>query len=232
VRGGTFLQKGYPRKYSFERILVLDAALPSSPERGVDEFDSIAVLDAECLKIFSVHKAAVDLDYHSGIIFIEPVQQILNSQTAPIQLLWKAVKDDLQFLASAVAATLAGRSLDEIGLVHQYYASSGRWPQLLVCFHTSAHSNGENNFRAPSALTWCPGQWHPTAIQPRPLGATDLSPLRSVLDPAICSACESGLASGWRATDWRTQCLMPMRFNKSNSDARGGLSLPCPGGSH
>jgi len=97
---------------------------------------------------------------------------------------------------------MTGRELfsgrKEVSPVRYHYDDSltrgNQWPRVITKSETNALSKGEDDFGAKSALTWCPGQWHPTAIQHRHWGATDLSFLMSVHDPANYSLFERDLA--------------------------------------
>ncbi len=57
--------------------------------------------------------------------------------------------------------------------------------------NTSSRTNVENRLVARSALTWCPGQWHPISDQHRASGATNRGFVRSVFDLADYSLFDS-----------------------------------------
>ena len=62
----------------------------------MDEFDPVAFSYLEYLEILTINESAVDLDDHRWIVFLGPVQQVLDGKITSVEFLDKTVESDLQ----------------------------------------------------------------------------------------------------------------------------------------
>jgi len=62
------------------------------------EFHPIAFLYLEGAEILSIYKARIYLDDNRGIIFLRPVEKILDCDFASLDFFGKTVEDEFQFI--------------------------------------------------------------------------------------------------------------------------------------